>query len=198
MRVFLFLILAIAMTWAANDTGIVRFLNLTESISCPGDNLTINALASDGTAPSGIELRLVLYEPYYGLRGIAHTDANGSASIPLSKTGNYRIYPTTADYNHPDYVEFNYTELCPPPPLKEMNLSVFADCTDEILVINATSQGAPLGDVFVSTDSWSSMTGQIGSAVIPFQGDDYVFISAQKQSFSPLSGWFGTSCGLPG
>ena len=198
MRFFLFLsvftLILIPAVWAENDTGIRRFLNLTTEISCPGDILTIHAQASDGATPSGIELRIILYNPYNGIKGLTHTDGNGSASMELPRTGDYRIYFSTTDYNHPDYVEFSYPDMCPPPPPKDMNISVLADCENNLLLINATYDDAPLDDVFISSDSWSSMTGKSGSVVLPFQAEDFVFISAQKKFFLSQNGWFGTGC----
>ena len=185
MRFFAFAILLVSVAWAAT-------LDITTSTSCPGNVLTVNAYTSDNSSPAGIELRLLLYDPYNGLKALLDTDANGTASANLSRTGYYRIYPSTIAYIHPDYVDFNYTAMCPPPGI---NLSISADCSRDILLINATSQGAPLADAFLSADSWSSLTSQSGRAAIPFQGEDYVFVSAQKQSLSPWSGWFGTGCG---
>ncbi len=187
MRFFALVMVMVSMVWAAG-------LNLTTSTSCPGDVLTVHAQTSDNSSPSGFQLRLLLYNPYNGLVDTFFTDANGSASINLSRAGYYRIYFNTTAYTHPDYVDFNHA-LCPPLPPDQINLSISADCSRDILLINATSQGAPLGDVFLSADSWSSMTSQSGSAAIPFQGGDYAFISAQKGSFAPWGGWFATGCG---
>ncbi len=191
MRIFPILILMIAIAFASDGA---RYLNLTTSTSCPGDVLTVHAQTSDNSSPAGFQLRLLLYNPYNGLRNVLFTDANGSASVNLSRTGYYRLYFNTTAYIHPDYVDFNYT-LCPQPPANQINLSISADCARDILRVNATSQGFPLGDVFISVDSWSSMTGQSGRAAIPFQGDGYVFMSAQKGSLAPWSGWFETGCG---
>jgi hypothetical protein len=191
-----FLLLAISIAWAANDTPIKRYMDLQTSTSCPGDMLHINATSSDGAHPAGIELRIVLYEPFYGLRGLTHTDSNGSASIQLSKTGNYRIYFVTPAYNHPDYVEFDYASMCPPPPPKPMNLSIAVDCERHLIYSNATSKGEPLDGVLMRTDSWSTMTGSGGIAFLPLleSESDYVFLSAEKSGFITQSGWFET-CG---
>jgi hypothetical protein len=168
-------------------------LNLSFSTSCPDDLLQMDLSSSDGTVPSGIELRLVLYEPYNGLRGIAHTDENGSASIGLARTGEYRIYLYNTTYDHPDYIEFNYTRMCPAPPPKSMNLSISADCENGLVLVNASS-GLPVGDVFILGDEWSSMTGPAGTTVLPFDGSDYVFLIAQKKGYMTESGWYGTGC----
>jgi hypothetical protein len=193
---FFAIALLLSCAFASNESGIRHYLDLQSGTACPGDLLMMNVTSSDGSIPSGIELRLVLYEPFYGLRGIAHTDANGSASIPLSRTGNYRIYFTTTGYIHADYVEFNYTEMCPPLPPEEFNLTVSADCARHLVLVNATSQEKPLESVFMRTDSWSSMSGANGKAFFPFSDvlEGYVFISAEKTGFASQSGWFWLGC----
>lgn len=193
---FFAILLLLSCASASNESDIKRYLDLQSGTTCPGDLLTMNVSSSDGSTPSGIELRLVLYEPFNGLRGIAHTDSSGSASIPLSRTGNYRIYFTTTDYDHADYVEFNHTEMCPPLPPKEFDLAVSADCARHLVFVNATSQEKPLEAVFIRTDSWSSMSGASGKAFLPFSdvSEGYVFISAGKTGFASQSGWLWLGC----
>lgn len=171
------------------------FLNLTVSSSCPGDVIHVNASSSDGIPPSNLSLRFILYDPFYGLRGIAQTDVNGSASIQLTKPGLYRIYPDTVLYNHPDYVEFDYQRMCPPIPPRSMTLSVWQDCAAGIALVNVTDGNLTLSDVFVQSDQWSTMSGPSGSVFLPLpQGEDYIFIDAQKTGYMNQSGWFNASC----
>ena len=161
--------------------------NITATASCPGDNLTMVATSSDGAIPVGLELRLVRYYPYSGLSGIAHTDQTGSASITLAKTGDYRIYFNTSAYQ--DHIDFSYPELCPPPPPNTMDLSVA--CRNDLLTFNATYDGAPLPDVFIQGQRWSSMTDQDGAAFLPLDPNSTIFVSASRPGFANQSGWFG-------
>jgi hypothetical protein len=188
----LFLLILLSSSYFASSNGT---LNLSISTSCPDDVLHMNLSSSDGANAnlSGVELRLVLYEPYNGFRGLTHPDANGSASLELSRTGDYRIYFNTLVYDHPEFVPFNYPNMCPPAPPKHMDMSVLADCDNSLLLID-TSSSDPLGGVFIQGDSWSSMTGADGKAFLPFDGSDFVFLTAQKKGYTTDSGWFATGC----
>ncbi len=195
MRIAVFLLLLAATSFSLNAT-IIRFMNVTTSTSCPGDWLYMNATASDGTPAPGVELRLVLYEPYWGLRAMEHSDANGLASVQLTRAGYYRLYMYTNDYNHDQYVEFDYPSMCPPPPPTPMNLTVSVDCNDSVIIITAASGGAPVSGVFVSTQDWSSMTGDSGTVSIPLEEGD-LFVNATKKGYASQAFYQTVSCAPP-
>ncbi len=195
MRKAVFLLILAAVSFPDNAT-VVRFMNVTTGTSCPGDWLYMNATASDGTPAPDVELRLVLYEPYLGLRALEHTDENGLASVQLTRTGHYRLYMYTNDYNHDDYVEFDYPSLCPPPPPLGMNVSVSVDCADRIVSITAASNGTPLSGVFVAAQEWSSLTGDSGEVSIPLQEGD-LFINATRQGYTSQAFYYTVSCVQP-
>jgi hypothetical protein len=195
MRLVLILLLSLA-SFHAQDANITRYLYVTTSTSCPGNNLTMNATASDGLPAAGVELRLVLYLPYQGLRALQHTDASGLASVELTKNGSYRLYINTDKYDHPQYVEFEYPELCPPPPPGKMDISVVPDCDAGLLRISATGNGTPLEGVFIRTDKWSSLSGADGSVSFPLDEGD-VPISANKTNYTGVSFYYTVSCAPP-
>src|SRR5262249_25503201 len=158
----LFIVLLICMVRAENlsdNITITRFIKVAASASCPGNTLTMNLTTSDGAPATGVEIRLVLYEPFQGFRGLEHTDQNGIATIELTKSGKYRISLFTRDYDYDPYTEFDYPSLCPPPPPKQMNISVEPDCGRDITLVTASYNGTPLQGVFVSGENWSSLTG---------------------------------------
>ncbi len=193
-----FLFLLIVSISAAEDANITRYLYLEASASCPGNVLLMNASGSDGLPAEDIELRLVLYSPYQGLRALQHTDENGLASVELTKNGSYRIYMSTDEYNHEKYVEFEYPLMCPPPPPKQMDIAIEPDCADMRLKISVTSNetGAPLEGVFILAENWSSFTGQSGEVLLPFE-EGYVYIMAERANFTPQEFYYLTSCAPP-
>jgi len=180
---------------ASQEASITRFLYLNASASCPGNVLLMNATASDGLPAYDVELRLVLYLPYQGLRALQHTDENGLASVELTKNGSYRIYIGTDRYEHEKYVEFEYPLMCPPPPPKQMNVAIAPDCEDMRLRILAASNetGAPLDGVFILAENWSSFTGQSGEVLVPFE-KGYVFIRAERANYTPREFYFDARC----
>lgn len=169
----------------ASEPNITRFLHLNTSTSCPGNILHISAIASDGLPAPDVELRLVLYLPYMGFRGLGHTDSNGNMSIELTKNGSYRIYMNTDAYDHDRYVEFDYPALCPPPPPKQMNISVLPDCDNALLTVitRANDSGLPLEGVFILADNWSSFTGTSGFASLPFE-KGWVYVRAERTNYT--------------
>lgn len=169
----------------ASEPNITRFLNLNMSASCPGNMLHISAIASDGRPAPDVELRLVLYLPYMGFRGLGHTDSNGNMSIELTKNGSYRVYMNTDAYDHDRYVEFDYPALCPPPPPKQMNISVLPDCDNALLTVitRANDSGLPLEGVFILADNWSSFTGTGGFASLPFE-KGWVYVRAERANYT--------------
>ncbi len=193
MRIILFLILLLSFSFAQNVT---YFLNISEGVLCPGDRLIMEAIASNGQSIPGIELRLVLHSPYQGLRAVQTTDSKGQASAVLTKPGEYRIYINTEDYNHPQFVTFNYPELCPPPPAKSFNLSVVPDCNNSLLIITANDSGIPLEDVFIRTLNWSSFSGPTGSVAFPLL-EGYRYIQADKNGYTGHAFWKNISCKPP-
>lgn len=193
MRIILFLILLLSFSFAQNVT---YFLNISEEVLCPGDRLIMEAIASNGQSIPGIELRLVLHSPYQGLRAVQTTDSKGQASAVLTKPGEYRVYINTEDYNHPQFVTFNYPELCPPPPAKSFNLSVVPDCNNSLLIITASDSGIPLEDVFIRTLNWSSFSGPTGSVAFPLL-EGYRYIQADKNGYTGHAFWKNVSCKPP-
>ncbi|MBU0532470.1 hypothetical protein KKB44_03175 [Candidatus Micrarchaeota archaeon] len=179
MRIFLFLFL-ISLTFAANVTP---FLNLELETSCPGNFLNITTILSNGTAAADVELRLVRHIPYQGLRAIQHTNENGTASVELTNTGEYRIYIENSDYYNSDtFVEFNYSEMCPLPPPEEFNLSIEVNCNASILKITASKDGIPLENVFINTQNWSSLTGTTGTVFFLLE-EGWTLIRANKSGY---------------
>jgi hypothetical protein len=190
------MLLVASLAFAQEEPEITRYLNLTAEDSCPGNLLDVKAIASDGSPAFDVELRLVLVVPYQGLRALQHTDVNGSAKFELTKSGSYRIYINTDDYNHPKYVEFEYPSLCPPPPPKPLDISVEADCAAGTMIISAESEGSPADGVFVRTQSWSSVTGKDGAVLLPLEKGD-VLISANKSNHSFVQFYYTISCEPP-
>ena len=162
-------LLVLSLCFAQEELQVKYFLSISGEIECPGDTLYVKTMGSDGFPAENVELRFVLYSPYQGLRSIKTTDQNGLAKTTITKPGVYRIYINTDEYNHDKFVSFNYSELCPPPPPEEFNLSVQPDCENNQTIINLTKDGDPLQDVFVRTDVWSSTTNTNGIAVFPLQ-----------------------------
>jgi hypothetical protein len=193
MRALFFLMLILSFSFAQNVT---YFLNVSSGVLCPDDRLVMEAIASNGHSVPGIELRLVLHSPYQGLRAVQTTDSKGQASAILTKPGEYRIYISTDDYNHPQYVTFNYPEMCPEPPPKSFNLSVFPDCNNSLLIISANESGIPLEDVFIKTLNWSSFSGPSGSVAFPLE-EGYAYIQANKSGYDKYAFWFNVSCAPP-
>ncbi|MEW6036524.1 MAG: hypothetical protein AB1529_07980 [Candidatus Micrarchaeota archaeon] len=186
-------VLLLIIAFAACSTAANLSLGLSAEASCPGNVLSVNLTDSAGHPASGVELRLVLYLPYQGLRAIQHSDAQGMAYFELTKNGTYRIYPSTNDYDHPKYVEFDYPALCPPPPPKPLNVSWAADCDAGWLRLSATSEGTPLGGVFITTGTWSSLTGPDGNVSFPLE-EGQVFIRAEKENHTKQEFFADVSC----
>jgi hypothetical protein len=161
--------------------------------TCPGNILNVDAIASNGQPAPDIELRLVLYEPYQGLRALKHTDANGQTFFELTRNGTYRIYINTDAYNHEQYEVFDYPESCPPPAPKQMHVAATKDCENALLVVNVTDGGIPLENVFVRSLHWSSMSGGTGAVALPLEEDDY-FIILEKSGYSPQTIFLEEPC----
>ncbi|MFZ5500397.1 MAG: hypothetical protein ACOY58_00575, partial [Candidatus Micrarchaeota archaeon] len=89
MRLVILLLFLLPLPLAANTT---YRLDLTAEASCPGDVITVETMASNGMPAPDVELRLVLYEPYQGLRALKHTNASGQTFFELTRNGTYRIY----------------------------------------------------------------------------------------------------------
>ena len=180
MRVLFLLLLLSATAFSAEIT---YFMNLSLETTCPDNVLHITAMASNGQPVADVEIRLVLYVPFQGLRALKHTDEQGMTSVELTKPGEYRVYMQTEDYNHPQYVEFSYPEMCPPPPPKSFNLSIEPDCSSSLLKVAVTEEGTPLEDVFLTTGEWSSLTQAIGKVSFPLK-EGLVLVSANKSGYS--------------
>lgn len=193
MRLPLLLLLVISFSFAQNIT---YFLNISGQLICPGDILVMTAEASNGQPAPGVELRLVLHYPYQGLRALQTTDSSGQASTKLTKPGEYRIYINTDEYNHPQYVSFNQSELCPPLPPESFNLTVIPDCNSSLLIISAYQDSTPLEDVFIRTLNWSSFSSPSGSVAFPLE-EGYVFIQANKSGYVSQEFWTNVSCRPP-
>jgi hypothetical protein len=190
------LLFAIIQTASAHEANITRYLHVSASASCPGDVLLMNATGSDGLPAPDVELRLVLYYPYLGLRALQHTNQSGLAAVQLTKNGTYRIYISTDAYDHPKYVTFDYPAICPPPPPKAMDISVEPDCDAGMLRILAHSNGTPLESVFISAGNWSSLTGASGWASFPLE-EGSVYIRAEKSNYSTREFFAEVSCAPP-
>lgn len=196
MKHIFFLILVASVSMAALEAEVMHYLNVTTSVTCPGDKLHVLAMGSDGIPGADIALRLSLIEPYAGLRAIMHTDANGTASVQLTRTGLYRLRIYTDYYNHDEYVEFNYSEMCPPPPPKPMELEVLPNCTAGALILSITSNGTPLQDVLVRTGNWSSLTGLGGIVSFPLE-EGLVYLNAEKTGYAKVESYQNISCAPP-
>lgn len=167
----------------AAEANITYHLNLEMESSCPGNILNVDAIASNGEPAPDVELRLILYYPYQGLRALKHTDANGQTFFELTKNGTYYIYINTDAYDHERYEVFDYPESCPPPPPKQMNVSIAADCDNAMLAMNVSEGAIPLEDAFVRSLHWSSMSGRTGIAALPLEQDDY-FLIFEKDGYT--------------
>jgi hypothetical protein len=65
--------------------------------ACPGNKLEVKVL--DGSqALSSADVRVLLTNPYEGMVGAAVTDAAGSATFTLSKTGEYEVQVVKSGY----------------------------------------------------------------------------------------------------
>ncbi len=196
MRLLLLLILLASISFAQVEPEITRFLHIEKDVSCPDNMLTMQAVASDGKPAPGVELRLVLHYPYQGLRAVQTTDSKGIAKAKLTKPGNYRIYIRTDDYNHDDFEEFDYPEMCPPPPPKGFNVTVGKDCNNSQLIVTATEEGDPLEDVFISTEKWSSTSNPQGIVVFPLE-EGLIYITANRSGYSSIQFWADINCTPP-
>ncbi len=176
--------------------NITRFANVTASVSCPDNILLMNMTASDGSPAPDVELRLVLYLPYFGLRALQHTNSSGLATVQLTRTGSYRIYIDTDAYNHDKYVEFEYPEFCPPPPPNEMEINVTPACDIGKTRVFAKSNGSALQDVFITFGNWSSLTGSAGEASFPLE-EGSVWIRAEKANYTTREFFAQVSCAPP-
>ena len=195
MRALLFALLLLPLVFADNDT-IKRTLTLKNSASCPGDILLMNATASDGSPAPDVELRLVLYYPFQGLRALQHTNESGLASVQLTKNGTYRVYINTDEYYTPQYVVFEYPKMCPPPPPKQFDIEAFADCADNLTAIRATANGTPLDNVTITSEKWSSVTGDSGTVHLPLE-EGYLFVSAKKPGYLTKEFYVYVTCAPP-
>ena len=193
MRLIFLLILLVSFSFAQNVT---YFVNISAWVQCPGDHLFMEAIASNGQSVPGVELRLVLHSPYQGLRAVQTTDSDGQASAVLTKTGEYRVYINTEDYNHPQFVTFYYPELCPAPPPRSLNVTATPDCNNSLLIITADDNGTPLEDVFIRTLNWSSFSGPSGSVAFPLE-EGYAYIQANKSGYYEVAFWENVSCEPP-
>ncbi len=193
MRAFILLfLLSVPFAFAA-EANITYHLGLEMASSCPGNMLNVNATASNGVPAPDVELRLVLYSPYQGLRALKHTDANGQTFFELTKNGTYRVYINTDAYDHEQYEEFDYPHSCPPPAPKQMNVSLGADCENRMVLMNVTEGGMPLGDVFVHSLHWSSMSGSTGTIALPLEQDDY-FLVFEKSGYNSQTIFLDDAC----
>jgi hypothetical protein len=195
MRALLLSLLFISISFAAEHE--LPTFNLTLESTCPGDVLHINTSLSDGTEPVGVELRLVLREPFQGLRAIQWTDGNGTATMEIAKPGIYRLYIGNSElYDSPQYFTFNYSEMCPPPPPKHFNLTVEPDCNDSIIAISVIREGKPLEDVLVTTKDWSSLTGPTGKISFPLE-EGFFYIKAERSGFASVERYEEIDCTPP-
>jgi hypothetical protein len=193
MRILIFLLLLMLPAFSANIT---YFMNLSMTATCPGNTLNINATTSAGTPATDVELRLVLYSPYQGLRALMHTDKDGLASVELTKAGEYRMYINTDKYNHPRFVGFDYSKLCPLPPPKGLNISIEHNCNSRIMKITAKDKGVALKDVFITNGNWSSLSDSNGAVVFPFE-EGGIWITANKSGFKSIAAYTNISCAPP-
>ena len=180
MRFLLFIILLISFSFA-EELVIKRALDISATIVCPGNHLVLSAEDSAGNPAENVELRLVRHYPYNGLVALGNTDQNGLIEFILTKNGTYRVYINTDEYNHDDFAEFEYSELCPPEATPEFEISVEPDCEKKNLVISAYDNG-PLKDVIITTYNWASTTSSFGNAVLPLE-EGFLSINAQLENY---------------
>lgn len=190
MRLIALLLIISSLSMAANTT---YRLDLTMETSCPGDVMTVDAIASNGQPAVDVELRLVLYEPYQGLRALKHTSSSGQTFFELTRNGSYRVYVNTEEYNHEKYYPYEYPELCPPPPPKHMVVAGEINCDSRIMKINVSDNDGPVENVFVNSLYWSSMTGKAGTISLPFEEDDY-FLSFSRTGYNDGTVLFENPC----
>lgn len=173
--------------------AITYWVDLSTEASCPGDILTVDATASNGVPASDVELRLVLYEPFQGLRALKHTDAHGQTFFELTKNGTYRIYINTDVYHHDKYITFEYPEMCPAPPSQQMLVGVEMFCDSSLMKINITDGTSPLANVFVQSKYWSTMSGSTGTVFLPLEEDDY-FLFFERRGYNSGTFLFENPC----
>jgi hypothetical protein len=153
----------------------------------------MNATGSDGLPAFDVELRLVLYLPYQGLRALQHTDQNGLAKVQLTKNGTYRVYINTEKYNTPQYITFQYPKLCPPPPPKSYDIEAEVDCKSNYTIIRASVNGTPLSNVTVQSEKWSSVTSDSGEVHFPLE-EGYLYVSASRSGYSTKQFYVYVTC----
>ena len=180
MRFFFFMLL-LSFSFA-QEPEITRALDISAHVVCPGNHLILSAEDSAGNPAEDVELRLVRHYPYSGLVALGRTDQNGLLEFILTKNGSYRIYINTDAYNHDDFAEFGYPELCPALPTPDFELSVEPDCEKRNLVITAHNSG-PLKDVIITTPFWSSTTSSLGKVVFPLE-EGFLSINAQLENYT--------------
>jgi len=193
MRLFAISLLILSISFAANTT---YRLDLEMHTECPGDMLMVDAIASNGEPAPDVELRLVLYEPYQGLRALKHTDYDGHTAFELTKNGTYRIYINTDAYNAKDYEVFRYPQMCPPPPPKKLFAVVEVDCGSGSVRADITDGVSPVKGIFARTLHWSSMTGEDGMISLPLEEDDYFIAIGDGNSEGFVV--FGDICQIQG
>ena len=180
----------------ADELEVKRAMHLELKSSCPGNILHVLALASDDTPVPDVELRLIQYLPYQGLRALMHTNASGEARFELTKAATYRIDIKIENdtYNHEDSFEFNYTKTCPPPPPKQFNITLTPDCGSGALAIEILSGATPVEGALVMSPAWSTLSDDEGKTTIPFE-DGFVMLSIEKTGYTPVNITTRVLCG---
>jgi hypothetical protein len=189
MRILLLaLLIFLSFSFAQDDLEITRALNLQMSSSCPGNILHVSVIASDGIPVSDVELRLVQYDPYQGLRALKHTNESGETFFELNHPAYYLIYMRLVNdtYNHPDYFEYNYSSLCPPPPPRQMSVSIMKDCKTMTLALSIFSSNGSVAGALVTSPEWSSLSNDRGIAIIPFKEGD-ALLRIEKSGFASVN-----------
>ncbi len=189
-----FLILLLVSLSFAQAPEIKRSISVDGEVECPGDILHFEIRASDGSFADNVELRLVLHYPYQGLTAIKNVDG-GIGSFQLTKNGTYRIYIKTEQYNHDDFVQFDYPKMCPPVPQRQLALSIDPDCSANTMIVKATDP-EPVKDAIISSGNWSTTTNSEGEAIVPFvEGINRVSVS--KENYTGAEQYFDIDCNPP-
>ncbi len=189
MRLLVFFLVLISVSAAREELPVIH---LDMTTSCPGNNLHIVATAN-GVPAEDVEIRLVLYEPFYGLRALKHTDSKGEADFQVDKTGKYRVYLSSDYYEHEPFEILFVPNLCPPPPAKQFNVSTALNCKQGLVLISVYHGGEAISDATVESSGWAALTPSDGILIFPIEGNE-MKIKVFKAGFANKSGILDTRC----
>ncbi len=111
---------------STNSTNQANATSESSSIGilCPENLLQIVIKSKDSKPVSDVEIRLILYEPYQGLKQQKVTDQDGKAVFNMSKEldGKYQLQFEKTGYLKPDDVFFDFVhcKVETPPPVLDL------------------------------------------------------------------------------